>query len=234
MEADKKIPVHVSIIMDGNGRWAKERGQERVYGHIEGVNSVRACTEEAVKQGVKYLSLFAFSEENWGRPEKEVSALMKLMMKSIESEVKTLMDNGVRFVVLGDRERLAPEVRMAIEGLEGMTAANNRLTMVVFFSYSGKGDIRQAAARMAAADSVPSPVYRTEAAALSDEQAVIRGDRMIRTQRSLQVSSAATLFLPSSFVSPQRTQPSPEAPMTRRRKVPKTREDGSESIMSVM
>lgn len=196
MEADKKIPVHVSIIMDGNGRWAKERGQERVYGHIEGVNSVRACTEEAVRQGVKYLSLFAFSEENWGRPEKEVSALMKLMMKSIESEVKTLMDNGVRFVVLGDRERLAPEVRMAIEGLEEMTAANSRLTMVVFFSYSGKWDIRQAAARMAAAGDDDLEKYLATAG-IPDPDLIIRtsGEKRLSNYMLWQAAYSEFLFV---------------------------------------
>lgn len=149
MEENKKIPVHVSIIMDGNGRWAKERGRERVFGHMEGVGSVRACTEEAVRRGVKYLSLFAFSEENWGRPEAEVGALMSLMMKSLKNEVSTLMDNNVRFVVLGNRDRLSETLRSAISDLEDLTASNDTLTMIVFLSYSGKWDIEQAAVRMA-------------------------------------------------------------------------------------
>lgn len=149
MEENKKIPVHVSIIMDGNGRWARERGQERVFGHVEGVGSVRACTEEAVRQGIRYLSLFAFSEENWGRPQAEVDALMSLMMKSIRDEVSTLMDNNVRFLVLGNRERLSDTLRTAISQLEDMTARNDALTMIVFLSYSGKWDIEQAAAKMA-------------------------------------------------------------------------------------
>ncbi len=149
MENVNKIPVHVSIIMDGNGRWAKERGKERVSGHVEGVKSVRACTEEAVRQGVKYLSLFAFSEENWGRPQEEVGALMSLMMESIKNEVSTLMDNNVRFMVLGNRERLSDTLRTAIVNLEELTALNDALTMIVFLSYSGKWDIEQAAVRMA-------------------------------------------------------------------------------------
>ena len=135
--------------MDGNGRWARERGLERVKGHLEGVGSVRACAEEAVRQGVKYLSLFAFSEENWGRPREEVDALMKLMMTSIRNEVPTLMDNGVRFVVLGNRERISPALRTAISGLEKMTAKNDAMTLIVFLSYSGKWDIFQAARHMA-------------------------------------------------------------------------------------
>lgn len=141
---NKSIPVHVSIIMDGNGRWARARGKDRVYGHFEGVESVRACTEAAVEEGVKYLSLYAFSEENWNRPADEVTTLMKLMMKSIREEVSTLMDNGVRFVVLGNRERLGEELCKAIDGLMEMTAANTRMTLIVFLSYSGKWDIMQA------------------------------------------------------------------------------------------
>lgn len=135
--------------MDGNGRWARERGQERVMGHIAGVKSVRACAEESVRQGVKYLSLFAFSEENWGRPQAEVDALMKLMMKSLSDEVGTLMDNGVRFVVLGNRKRLSETLDSAITQLEKMTEGNQAMTLIVFLSYSGKWDILQAARRMA-------------------------------------------------------------------------------------
>ena len=141
---NKNIPVHVSIIMDGNGRWAKARGKDRVFGHFEGVKSVRACTEAAVEDGVKYLSLYAFSEENWNRPADEVSTLMKLMMKSIHDEVSTLMDNGVRFVVLGNRERLGEELCKAIDSLMEMTAGNTRMTLIIFLSYSGKWDIMQA------------------------------------------------------------------------------------------
>ena len=146
---DEKIPVHVSIIMDGNGRWARERGLPRTQGHVEGVRSVRSVAEEAVRQGVKYLSVFAFSEENWGRPAEEVDTLMKLMMTAIRDEVATLMDNGVRFVVLGNRERLSPTLRTAIAGLEKMTERNEKMTLIVFLSYSGKWDIFQAACRMA-------------------------------------------------------------------------------------
>ncbi len=143
------VPRHVSIIMDGNGRWAKERGKERVYGHLNGVESVRACTEAAVEAGVEYLSLFAFSEENWNRPGSEVDALMGLMMQSIRKEVGTLMDNGVRFVVLGNRARLSEGLNAAIDSLEKETAGNVRMTLIIFLSYSGKWDILQAAKSLA-------------------------------------------------------------------------------------
>ena len=144
------VPQHVSIIMDGNGRWAKARGRERVYGHAAGVESVRACTEAAVEAGVKYLSLYAFSEENWNRPDAEVNRLMELMMEAIRNEVRTLLDNGVRFVVLGNRARLSDTLNAAIDDLMDRTSACERMTLVVFLSYSGRWDILQAVKRAAA------------------------------------------------------------------------------------
>ena len=144
-----KIPVHVSMIMDGNGRWAKERGKERVYGHFEGVNSVRACVETSIETGVKYLSLFAFSEENWNRPDEEVTTLMGLMVKAMANEMDSLDHNGVRFVVLGNRDRLGPELNEEIDRCMKRTEANEVLTLIIFLSYSGKWDILQAAKKMA-------------------------------------------------------------------------------------
>ena len=148
---ETRIPRHVSIIMDGNGRWAKARGKERVQGHIEGVESVRACVEAAAEEGVEYLSLYAFSEENWNRPAEEVSALMDLMMLSIRREVGSFVKNGIRCIVLGNRSRLSEKARSAIEGMERETAGGRRMTLVVFLSYSGKWDILQAAQKAAAA-----------------------------------------------------------------------------------
>lgn len=155
-EPMSKIPVHVSMIMDGNGRWAKERGQERVFGHFEGVESVRACVEAAVETGVKYLSIYAFSEENWNRPQDEVVALMGLMVKAMAAEMEKLNRNGVRFMVIGNRERLAPELNEVIDSCMAMTAGNDTLTLIVFLSYSGKWDILQAAKKMAL-DMVENP-----------------------------------------------------------------------------
>ena len=139
----------MSMIMDGNGRWAKERGKERVYGHFEGVESVRACVEAALEHGVKYLSVFAFSEENWNRPEEEVIALMGLMVKAMAAEMESLNRNGVRFMVLGNRERLSADLNAEIDSCMAMTAGNEALTLIVFLSYSGKWDILQAARKMA-------------------------------------------------------------------------------------
>ena len=134
MENIARVPVHVSIIMDGNGRWARERGLERAAGHIEGVESVRACTEAAVECGVKYLSLYAFSEENWGRPEDEVNALMGLMFKSMLAELSNFLENGIRFVVLGNRSRLSAELNSTIDSCMEKTRNNDVLTLIVFLS----------------------------------------------------------------------------------------------------
>ena len=148
-ESMTKVPLHVSMIMDGNGRWAKERGKERVEGHFAGVESVRACVEAAVENGVKYLSLYAFSEENWNRPQTEVDTLMGLMVKAMAAEMESLNRNGVRFMVLGNRDRLSPGLNAEIDSCMDMTAGNEALTLIVFLSYSGKWDILQAARKMA-------------------------------------------------------------------------------------
>lgn len=173
MEKLNKIPEHVSIIMDGNGRWARERGKERVNGHFEGVESVRAVTESCIELGVRYLSLFAFSEENWGRPDAEVRALMSLMASAARNELPIFMEYGVRFVVLGNRERLGAELNDTIDEVSSMTAGNDRLVFILFISYSGKWDIEQAARRMAeaGADSI-EPFLVT--AGIPDPDLIIR------------------------------------------------------------
>ncbi|MBR5074949.1 MAG: di-trans,poly-cis-decaprenylcistransferase [Bacteroidales bacterium] len=149
MEEISKIPQHVSIIMDGNGRWAKARGKVRLEGHKEGVESVRACLEFAVEMKIKYLSLFAFSTENWGRPSDEVQGLWALMLKAIERETKYLIKNRVRVLMLGNLQQLDPDLRLAIEGLMEATSGGQGTTLVVMINYSGKWDIVQAANRFA-------------------------------------------------------------------------------------
>ena len=171
---NSSLPLHVSIIMDGNGRWAKERGKERVYGHFEGVSSVRACVEASVETGVKYLSLFAFSEENWNRPDDEVTTLMGLMVKAMAEEMDSLDKNGVRFIVLGNRERLDPSLNETIEACMERTRNNDVLTLIIFLSYSGKWDILQAAKKMAldlAAD--PQNREKIEGLSISDFDAYL-------------------------------------------------------------
>lgn len=143
------VPAHVSIIMDGNGRWAKLRNAERWVGHAEGVNRVRDVLKTAAKAGVKYLSLYAFSEENWKRSEAEVEALMSLMMKAMLGEIDNLDAEGVRFVVLGNRARLSDNLNRTIDSCMDRTAGNGTITLIIFLSYSGKWDIMQAARRIA-------------------------------------------------------------------------------------
>ena len=185
------LPKHVSIIMDGNGRWAKLRGKERVYGHSEGVESVRACLEKAVELGIEYLSLYAFSEENWNRPREEVDTLMGLMMKCIGQELDNFMKNNIRFVVLGNRSRLGDGLNEAIDQMMATTAANTGTTLIVFLSYSGKWDILQAM-KKAAASLTPDQLQQMEAEDL-DRYLVTAGipdpDLLIRTSGELRISN---------------------------------------------
>lgn len=138
----KRIPTHVAIIMDGNGRWAAERGKERSFGHQAGVETVRRITSECVRLGVKYLTLYTFSTENWNRPEDEVSALMGLVLSSLEDEI--FMKNNVRFRVIGDIKRLPESVRTKLRETEEHTAANSAMTMVVALSYSARWEMTHA------------------------------------------------------------------------------------------
>ncbi len=136
------IPQHIAIIMDGNGRWATERGKERSYGHQAGVEAVRRITIECKLLGVKYLTLYTFSTENWNRPADEISALMALVLISLEDEI--FMKHNVRFRVIGDINRLPDEVRQKLHETEEHTAQNTAMTMVVALSYSSRWEITNA------------------------------------------------------------------------------------------
>lgn len=146
-----KVPTHISIIMDGNGRWAQLRGKARIEGHYQGAESVRSAIEYSLEIGLPYLSLFAFSEENWLRPEDEVTELMSLMSRSILQEIPNFQKYNIRLVVIGNRERLPESLTKEIDQAMASTANNSKLTVVVFLSYSGKWDIEQAAKRFAQA-----------------------------------------------------------------------------------
>ena len=148
IELDKeRIPGHIAIIMDGNGRWAIKRGKERSYGHQAGVETVRRITAECTRLGVKYLTLYTFSTENWNRPDDEVAALMGLVLSSLEDEI--FMKNNVRFRVIGDIERLPDSVRQKLRETEEHTAQNNAMTMVVALSYSSRWEITNAVKEIA-------------------------------------------------------------------------------------
>lgn len=148
------VPRHVAIIMDGNGRWAKQRLLPRVAGHRKGVESVRATVRTAIRRGVEYLTLFAFSSENWRRPAEEVSILMDLFLRALEQEVAKLHDNGIRFKVVGDVARFPAQIRDLIAAGEALTARNTGLTLTIAANYGGRRDIMQAAQRYFAAHPV--------------------------------------------------------------------------------
>ena len=137
-----RIPEHIAIIMDGNGRWATERGKDRSFGHQAGVDTVRRITSECVRLGVKYLTLYTFSTENWNRPADEISALMGLVLSSLEDEI--FMKNNVRFQVIGDIERLPEAVQQKLQETMDHTAKNDAMTMVVALSYSSRWEITKA------------------------------------------------------------------------------------------
>lgn len=138
----ERIPQHIAVIMDGNGRWAAERGHERSYGHQAGVDAVRRITSECTRLGVRYLTLYTFSTENWNRPTDEIAALMGLVLSSLEDEI--FMKNNVRFRVVGDMGRLPENVRRKLRETEKHTAGNTAMTMVVALSYSSRWEITEA------------------------------------------------------------------------------------------
>lgn len=142
-----RIPEHIAIIMDGNGRWAKAQGLPRTAGHQQGVEIVKKITEEATRLGVKYLTLYTFSTENWNRPAAEVAALMGLILDHLEEEI--FMKNNVRFRVIGDQSRLPESVQKRLDECMERTAQNDKMTMVIALSYSSRWEITQAVKNIA-------------------------------------------------------------------------------------
>mgnify|MGYP001283591708 CR=1 FL=1 len=149
IKQDGRIPEHVAIIMDGNGRWARTRGLPRPRGHLAGMRAVRDVVEGAIEAGVRILTLFAFSQENWNRPAIEISALMALLQRYVAKERDELKRQGVEVRVFGDRDRLAPGPREAIEGLERWTAGGKNLRLNLMISYGGRAELVRAARRLA-------------------------------------------------------------------------------------
>jgi undecaprenyl diphosphate synthase len=146
-----KLPKHIAVIMDGNGRWAKQHGRPRVFGHKNGVTSVREVTEAAAELGVPYLTLYAFSTENWNRPKLEVSALMRLLVETLNKEIQTLNKNNIRLQAIGDISKLPKRTYNALlEGIEN-TSSNDRMTLTLALNYSAKWEIVKAAQHLAQA-----------------------------------------------------------------------------------
>ncbi|OOF84040.1 di-trans,poly-cis-decaprenylcistransferase [Rodentibacter ratti] len=161
IELDKNnIPLHVAIIMDGNGRWAKQRNKLRVFGHTNGVAAVRRAVTYARQIGVKVLTLYAFSSENWNRPEQEVSSLMTLFMQALDREVKKLHKNDIRLKIIGDTSRFSEKLQEKIRKAEELTEKNTALTLSIAANYGGCWDIVQAAKQIA--DKVKNNEIQTE------------------------------------------------------------------------
>ena len=148
--AAPSVPHHIAIVMDGNGRWASRRFLPRIAGHRQGVESLRRCVQACAKRGVGVLTVFAFSSENWNRPQDEVSGLMDLLAMAIGREVPQLKQDGVRLFFVGDRQGLSEKIRASLAQAELATAGNSRLVLNVCFNYGGRWDIAQAAAKLAA------------------------------------------------------------------------------------
>lgn len=199
MNADKRHtkplapPAHVAIIMDGNGRWAQKRGLDRSAGHVEGVNTVRRITEAASKAGVSYLTLYAFSTENWNRPQQEVDALMHLIVLAIERETPDLIRNNVRLTMIGDFTRMPREALDRLRQCMVDTAHCAGLTLCLALSYSSRWEITEAARRMAcqaaAGDLDPDTITAETVAANLATAGMPDPDLLIRTGGDMRVSN---------------------------------------------
>jgi undecaprenyl diphosphate synthase len=193
MAEHPEIPRHIAIIMDGNGRWAKERGLPRLEGHRSGAESVREVMEACIELGVEYLTLYAFSSENWSRPEAEVSALMTLLNRFLDEKAKDLDRQGIRLLVIGQLDRLPAKTRALIERIKARTAGHTTMTLVLALSYGGREEI-VAAARSLVEDAVAGKISpadidgelfatRLQTAGIPDP------DLLVRTSGEMRVSN---------------------------------------------
>lgn len=145
----EKVPVHVAVIMDGNGRWAKKNGKERIYGHQEGTKSVKEAIKASINTGVRYLTLYAFSKENWRRPKEEVDFLMELLIRSIESELEELKENGIRLMVIGDIDSLPEKVKDKVDNALEETKNNDTLYLIIALNYGARWEIAKMTKKIA-------------------------------------------------------------------------------------
>jgi undecaprenyl diphosphate synthase len=188
-----KLPVHVAIIMDGNGRWAAQHGKERIFGHRQGVESVRSVIEAAAELGIKYLTLYAFSTENWGRPDDEVTALMGIMVQSLNDETATLLKNDIRMSAIGDFTRLSDDVLERLSETIRLTSSSKGLNLVVALSYSSRWEITEAAKKMAA--DINKGSLKLDSAGETDFEKYLNTygipdpDLLIRTSGELRISN---------------------------------------------
>ncbi len=193
LKARGEIPVHIACIMDGNGRWAKAQGKRRVSGHREGVESVRDITEACAQLGVKHLTLYTFSTENWNRPASEVSALMELLVRTLRREADRLNANDIRLRTIGDLDRLPDRGQREMAEARELTAKNERMTLNLALSYSGRWEIARAARRLAqeavAGEIEPGDVTEELVAARLDTAAFPDPDLLIRTGGEHRISN---------------------------------------------
>ena len=189
----EKLPLHVAIIMDGNGRWAHQRGMDRIFGHQQGVNAVREVIESAAELGIKYLTLYTFSTENWNRPDEEVSALMGIMVQSLSNETDTLIKNNIRLNVIGDVDRLNSDVKNTLFKAIQLTSAGNRLEVVVALSYSSRWEIVQAARKFASdvqkGKLVPEDINEDDFVNYLSTKEIPDPELLIRTSGELRISN---------------------------------------------
>ncbi|WP_312408653.1 polyprenyl diphosphate synthase [Comamonas sp.] len=180
------LPHHIAIVMDGNGRWAKRRFLPRLAGHKQGVDSLRRCAKACAERGVKVLTVFAFSSENWNRPTDEVDGLMNLLAGALAKEVPSLARDGIRLFFVGDRASLSAKVQAGLAQAEQATAHNDRMVLNVCFNYGGRWDIAQAAAKLAAAGQAITEGALNDAMALAH---VPDPDLLIRTGGEMRISN---------------------------------------------
>ncbi len=205
--SELKIPRHIAIIMDGNGRWARARGLPRIEGHRRGAESVRTAIESSVKYGVRYLTLYSFSSENWSRPKQEVDDLMGLLRRYLRSEIADLHKNGVRLRVIGNRSDLSSDIVQLIEESEAYTAENTTLDLIIALSYGGRAEITNAARSIAEKvkagelepEEVTEPLFEDylETADIPDPDLLIRtsGEQRISNFLLWQLAYAEFVFL---------------------------------------
>ena len=188
-----RLPTHVAIIMDGNGRWARLRGKSRIEGHREGTTSVRTTVELSRNLGIRYLSLYAFSSENWNRPHDEVEGLMGLLENYLEVEQERMMREGVRLVAIGDRKRLPVSVRRVLDRNIRLTRNNTALTVILALSYSGRGDIvktvRDIARKVKAGQCKIADIDESMIAANTETGPIPDPDLLIRTSGEMRISN---------------------------------------------
>jgi undecaprenyl diphosphate synthase len=189
----EKLPKHVAIIMDGNGRWARQKAMNRVLGHEEGTESVRVIVRASREIGIRYLTLYAFSEENWKRPKYEVAALMTILKRFLKSELKEMQENNIRFITIGRTHKLPEDVRNLIEDTIGKTAKNTGMTLALALSYGGRQEfsdaVQKIAKRIVSGDIQPSDINEELISDFLYTAGMPDPDLLIRTSGEYRISN---------------------------------------------